>query len=245
MPNIKLTIQYNGAGFSGWQYQPNARTVQGELTRVLSLICHEEIEHVQSSGRTDAGVHARGQVVNFQTTRNLDLEKLKHSVGSLLKNEVAVITAEVVSDHFHALRSAVGKKYIYTILNRPAPPVFDTGFVWHIGIPLNFDFLQEQAAKLVGAHDFKSFQAGDCNAKTSVREIYTSEVIKTNDYLRYEVTGQGFLKNMVRIIVGTLVNLEQKKLDLADIEAVLEARDRRSAGVTAPAHGLMLEWVEY
>lgn len=245
MPNIRLIIEYNGANFSGWQIQPGRRTIQGEITKNLRMVLREEIPVVHASGRTDAGVHARGQVISFQVSQVPDLHRLVHSISSLMKGEVAVVSAEVVPDDFHPRRNSRSKQYSYTILHRKAPPTLDKGLVWHIGGPLNIDLMQQQAEVLRGTHDFTSLRAGDCQAESPIRTIFSSEFRWEDPYLIYTVVGSGFLKQMVRIIVGTLVDIGSGRLENSSMLEILNRRNRVAAGRTAPAHGLRLDWVRY
>lgn len=245
MPNVRLTIEYDGSKFSGWQKQPNVRSVQSELERALNIALKEEVETLYASGRTDAGVHARGQVVNFFIKEEADLFRLKHSVSSILKGELSVLKAEYVPDYFNSQNSAKSKQYSYTILYRAAPAVLDYGCVWHIAADLDVDRMQLEAAKLVGEHDFTSFRATGCASKSAVREIYESEVFQRGEYLIYRVVGAGFLKQMVRNIVGTLVGFGKGTIGVTSMEQLLNLKDRTRAGMTAPAHGLCLDWVEY
>jgi len=245
VPNILLVLEYNGSRFNGWQKQPRGtRTIQEELHKALERIVREKIRVVHVSGRTDAGVHARAQVANFEVSKVPDLRRLAHSVSSFLRGEVAVLRAFEVPESFHAGDSALRKCYAYTILHRDTPAVLDWGRVWHLHGRLDLDLMQREAAVLLGVHDFSSFRSSDCSRKTSVREIYRSEVVREGEYLKYYVVGSGFLKQMVRNLVGTLVDRARGRLTRSMAE-ILELRDRRMAGVAAPACGLCLEWVEY
>lgn len=243
MPNIKLLVEYDGSFFHGWQEQPGLRTVQGELRRVLSLVLREEIAYVLASGRTDCGVHARGQVVNFHLAELPDLMRLKHSVSNILKGQLAVLDATVVSDDFHATRSAKQKQYGYTIINRAAPLVLDYGKAWQVAYPLNLELMREAAACLVGQHDFSSFRGSGCNSSTPIKQIYSSNILVSDPVITYQVVGSGFLKQMVRIIVGTLVDIGRGRL--VDMPNILASKNRQNAGITAPAQGLFLDWVQY
>jgi len=242
---IRLLIEYDGSYFHGWQRQPGLMTVHDELRRVLQLVLKEPVSVIHASGRTDTGVHARGQVVCFDSSREVDLQRLTHSVSSLLKNKLSIIEADYVPEDFHPRRSSRAKHYVYTILHRRAPAVLDRGRVWHVTRRLDIEKMQAEARKLVGRHDFSSFRGHSCGARSPIKEIFSSEVEWEPPYLRYRVVGKGFLKQMVRNIVGTLVDLASGRLEASSIEEVLEARDRKKAGVTAPAHGLCLEKVEY
>jgi tRNA pseudouridine38-40 synthase len=245
LPNIRLIIEYEGSRFHGWQVQPGLRTIQGELQRVLEMVLRKKVGVVRASGRTDAGVHAKGQVVNFHFPEVPDLYLLTHSVSSILRGELAVLSAEIVADDFDAQKNAVSKQYIYTILNRIAPPTYDWGRVWHIGRKLDVQKMIKEAEVLVGEYDFGSFRGKDCSAKSAVRRIIESEISSENDFIYYRVVGTGFLKQMVRIITGTLVALGRGFPKLEPMREILMARDRSRAGETAPPQGLCLDWVKY
>lgn len=245
MPRIKLIVEYDGSGFHGWQKQGELRTVQTELHRVLSVVLREEIGTLHVAGRTDAGVHARGQVVSFVCSATPDLRRLAQGVSHYLHKELAVVSAEVASNSFHPGRDATHKQYTYTILNRSAPAVLDARRVWHVHKQLNRKVMQEFASELVGEHDFSSLRDSECCATSPVKTIYSSELVDSGDLLYYRVIGSGFLKQMVRNIVGTLVYAGRGMLKVNSISELLALKDRRQAGVTAPAHGLTLDWVSY
>jgi tRNA pseudouridine38-40 synthase len=246
MPNIKLVIEYDGSAFHGWQTQPGeVRTIQGELHRVLETVLREKIKVVQASGRTDAGVHAKAQVVAFKVEEQPDLLRLTHSVSSLFKGELSVVSAEIVPDSFHPIRDAERKQYSYRILNRAAPAVLKKGQVWHISEPLNVELMNREAKSLIGVHDFTSFMAAGCEALSTVKEIFESEVVRDGDIVIYRVVGKGFLKQMVRIIVGTLVDISRARIVGHTMREIVELKDRKAAGITAPAHGLSLDFVLY
>ncbi len=245
MVNVRLVVEYNGARFHGWQMQPGQRTIEGELERVLSTILREPIHPIYASGRTDAGVHARGQVVNFHMSSTPDLLRIGHSISNILRGELTVLKADIVPDDFHSRHSAVCKQYSYTILNRLGPAVLDRGRVWYIGTPLDVEMMNREAGSFIGRHDFKSFQGAGCAAKTSIKVIHECEVVREGYYVIFRVVGEGFLKHMVRIMVGTLVSLSRKRIERSSIADILAACDRGAAGVTAPSHGLCLDWVRY
>ena len=249
MQNIRFVIEYNGAGFHGWQKQPQLRTVQSELQRALEMVLRAKIHGLVAAGRTDAGVHARGQVVSFAVPQPVggeeDLERLAYSVSSVLRGEVSVLSADFVPEDFNACRSALCKQYSYSILQRRSPAVLDSGRVWHLSCPLDIRKMSEEAARLCGEHDFASFRSADCTAKSSIRIIHQSEIEQIGCYVRYRVVANGFLKQMVRNIVGTLVALGRGKSPHGSILEILDARDRRAAAATAPPYGLCLDWVKY
>jgi len=245
MPNIALVLEYDGSGFHGWQRQPGVRTIEEELLKVLRMVLREEVSAIYASGRTDAGVHARAQVVNFHVEKEPDLHQLMHSISSLFKSEISVLEAKIVPDTFHSRKSAKAKQYTYTLWHRECPPVLDRGRSWYIRPPLDIEKMQHAAKALMGKHDFTSFRASGCGSKNPVKEIFESEVIYADPYVYYQVIGSGFLKQMVRNIVGTLVGIGKGSLDECSMEKILELKDRRFAGVTAPAYGLCLDWVSY
>lgn len=245
MPNIKLVIEYDGSSFHGWQRQIGFRTVQETLHQVLETILREKIHHVQASGRTDEGVHAKRQVVNFRCEKTPDLAVLRKSVSSILKNELAVHEATIVDDSFHSLRSAVAKTYRYIIYNHDVPPVLDKGKVWLVHRDLNLEAMSVAAKEIVGTHDFSSFRGAKCGAPNPVKTIYESSLEFNPPYIIYTVTGSGFLKHMVRNIVGSLVDFGRGEAKCGSMTELLEKRDRKLAGVTAPPWGLCLEKVWY
>jgi len=245
VPNIKLIVEYNGRGFHGWQAQPGLRTVQGELGRVLRVVTRSDIGPLHAAGRTDAGVHARGQVVTFTIPEPVELWRISQGVSHLLKGELTVLSADYVSDDFHPGIHATHKQYSYRILNRPTPAVLEAHLMWHIAPPLDLERMREQLPFLGGTHDFSSFRDSSCTARDPVKTIYSATLQKQGGVVTFQVVGSGFLKQMVRNIVGTLVDIGRARLGGRSLSQVLEARDRRVAGVTAPAHGLSMDWVSY
>ena len=245
MANIRLILEYNGAGFHGWQVQPGMRTVESELKRVLQIVLREEIGTLYASSRTDSGVHARGQVVNFHIPREPDLRRLMNSVSHLLKNELSVVSASVVPDGFHSRKNALRKRYVYTMLHRDAPPVLEYGRVWHISSALDIERMRREAQALIGTHDFSSLRDSDCNARSPVKTIESIQIEDVGTTITISVIGSGFLKHMVRNIVGTLVEFGRGVARVNSMHELLQLKDRRRAGATAPAHGLCLDWVEY
>ena len=245
MPNIRIDIEYDGSGFCGWQWQPGRRSIQQTLQAALETVLREKISVLYASGRTDAGVHARRQTCSFKISCTPDLQRMAFGVTSILRGEIAILNAEYVDDEFNARRSSKRKQYRYVILNRRAHPALDRGRLWHVPLPLDFELLQHEAQALIGTQDFKSFQAVGCQSLSTVKEIYESEWIREGDLLHYRVVGNAFLKQMVRNIVGTQIDLSRGALKVGSMAEVLAARDRRMAGQTAPAMGLYLDWVEY
>lgn len=243
---IAMVIEYHGSSFSGWQYQPDRRTVQGVFTEALYTVLGRGcVWGIESSGRTDAGVHARGQVVSFVTSREtVDCSRLALSISSLLRGEVSVLRSGVVDSLFSPKKGVQYKEYRYYILNRVAPPTLNAGFVWHVREPLDVHALNQDAALLVGRHDFSAFRAIGCNSNAVIKDIFSIENQREGDVIEIVFRGSGFLKQMVRIIVGTLVDRAKGKLPM-NLHEILESRDRANAGVTAPAQGLFLHRVRY
>ncbi len=246
MPKIKLIVEYDGSGFHGWQKQPGLRTVQSELEQILSVVCRQPVSPLHAAGRTDSGVHARGQVVTFKLSNVPDLRRLAQGVSHLMKGELAVLSAEVVDDSFHPGIDSTHKQYSYRVLNRPTPAVLDARRVWHISRPLDLELMRACASSLIGEHDFSSFQDSECCAKSPIKTIYVSELeLAPGDLLVYRVIGSGFLKQMVRNIVGSLVDVGRGRLKVTTFTDILANKDRRTAGVTAPPYGLSMDWVSY
>lgn len=245
MPHVKLIVEYNGRGFHGWQKQPGLRTVQSELERILSVVLRGPVGPLHAAGRTDAGVHARGQVVTFFVHQPCELWRIAQGVSHLMKGDLSVISAEYVSESFHPGISSTYKQYSYRILNRPTPAVLDAHMMWHIAPPLDLTRMQADARLLIGEQDFSCFRDSTCTAKTSVKTIYASFFERHGDVLTYRVIGSGFLKQMVRNIVGTLTDIGRGRMRDRTFADVLQSRDRRQAGVTAPPHGLSMDWVSY
>jgi tRNA pseudouridine38-40 synthase len=243
--NIKLIVEYDGAGFHGWQKQPELRTVQGELEKAIATVLRSPISPLHAAGRTDAGVHARGQVVTFKVDADVDLFRLSQGVSHLLKGEISVISAEVVPDDFHPGWNSTRKLYAYRILVRPTPAVLDARRVWHISQQMDLGVLKRCAQVVVGTHDFSSFRDSTCTATSTVKTIFSSDFSLEGDILVYRVIGDGFLKQMVRNLVGTMTDIARGRIRDRTMEEILAAKDRRLAGVTAPAHGLCMEWVSY
>lgn len=240
---VKLVVEYDGQAFHGWQYQPGLVTVQGELSKVLQTVLRVPQIHLQAAGRTDAGVHARGQVVAFRCPKSPDLGRLVNAVSSIMKGRLAVTDAGFVSPDFHPRRSSIGRRYVYRIINRPAPPVLLRGTVWHVTFPLDREALERDAAQLAGTHDFSSFRGACCQAISPIKTIQSSRWYEDRGLLHYEVIG-GFLQHQVRIMVGTMVDRARGRIS-ASIPEILAARSRLSAGVTAPPYGLTLDEVLY
>lgn len=244
MRNIKLIIEYDGTKYGGWQRQKNAPTIQEALEKGISLLTGENVEVIGSS-RTDAGVHARGFVCNFKTMSSIPEYKFKDAINSKLPSDIVVLNSSEVSLDFHSRYSAVGKTYSYTILNREMRAAIERDYVYHYKNNLDIDKMREGSKYFLGTHDFSAFKNTGSSVKTTVRTIKDLVIIKEGDYIKIYVTGDGFLYNMVRIMVGTLIDVGIGKINESHIKTIIELRDRRNAGKSAPASGLCLEKVYY
>jgi tRNA pseudouridine38-40 synthase len=241
---IKLVIEYDGSCFHGWQIQNNANTVQEEIERAVYKITGEQTR-VTGSGRTDAGVHAYGQVAHFDTNSNIPPVKFSDALNSALPSGIAIILSEEVSEDFHARFSATKKTYKYKILNRKARSPIMEKRAWHIKGMLNVDSMNEAARNFIGYHDFTAFCSSGHNITSFERNIYISQWTVDNEHLVYTVSGDGFLYNMVRIMTGTMVEVGMNKRAADSIFELFEKKDRNLSGITAPAHGLYLVEVNY
>ena len=242
--NVRLLLAYDGTDFHGWQHQPGLRTVQSALEEALQTVLRHPV-NVIASGRTDAGVHAAGQVANVRTDSTIETRRLAHAINSRLPEDVTVQEATDVSQQFHATMSAVSKEYCYRIHNSSARPIFGRNYVKHIWKELDFDRIQAGTAKFVGAHDFSAFATAGCVRETMVRTVLRCEAQRTGCEIHIRVEGTGFLHNMVRIMVGTLVDIAKGRRDPDDIPAIIASKDRTNAGPTISPEGLCLEWVKY
>ena len=244
MRTVKLTIEYDGTGYAGWQRQPDQPTVQARLEAAIQQITQVRLA-VIGAGRTDSGVHALGQVASFRSEKGLKPEEWHRSLNGVLSPDICVRSVEVVPDDFHARYSAKTKLYEYRILNRPERPALDRHRVWHIRHPLDLAAMREAAKLLIGRHDFSSFQGHPTDTENPVCDLQRLDLIHEPPLIRIEVQADRFLKQMVRAIVGTLVEVGQGKRPAQSIKDILAAKSRPSAGVTAPPHGLYLVRVEY
>lgn len=245
MRNIKLTIEYDGTAYHGWQIQPGLRTIQGVMGEKIAQITQGEVSLI-GAGRTDAGVHALGQVANFTTESTIDLSSLQRGLNSLLPPDIVVRSAEEAEEGFHARFSAKSKVYEYRILNRSHPSAIRRHFAWFIPHELDLISMRRCGKVLIGTHDFSSFRTSGDENRHSVREVLRLEIERReNDLIIVVLEANAFLREMVRSIVGTLVDVGRGKTSPAEFEEILRARDRRRAGMTAPAHGLFLIEVKY
>lgn len=246
MRRICLDLEYEGTRYHGWQVQPNAITIQQVLEETLTRILGERIRIV-GAGRTDAGVHAWSQIAHFSTERLLECRSLLMAMNSLLPEDIVVRMVEEVPSAFHARKSALKKRYEYWIQNDRFASVFSRRFAWHIKKPLDVDSMRKAARHFMGTHEFSSFQASGGEAgDRPVRMVSLVELdLFPERYMRFSVEANGFLRHMVRILVGTLAEVGTGRIHEQRIPEILLSRDRRQAGRTAPAKGLFLKWVQY
>lgn len=245
MRNIKLIIEYDGRGFNGWQKQPNKLNIQGEIERAIFQITGEEVELI-ASGRTDAGVHSLGQTANFKTNSNIPIEKFAIAINSKLKRSIRIQKAEEVEEMFHSRYSVKSKRYRYTINNSEHGSAIYRDMEYYFPIKLDIQKMKQAAKYFEGEHDFKAFKASGTSSKSSVRKIYKAEVIEgENNRIYIELTGNGFLYNMVRIISGTLLDVGIGKIKPEEIQTIIEEGKREKAGKTLPPNGLCLMEVNY
>jgi len=242
--NIKLTVEYDGTDYAGWQVQPNERTIQEELEKAIGKATGAETR-VTGSGRTDAGVHAEGQVANFFTGSALPPERMMHALNYYLPFDIAVIAASEVPLSFHARKDAVSKLYRYRILPCEVRRPLRSRYALLVRDKLDAEAMRRCADRVLGAHDFAAFASESFRYKSTVREVFRSELIRIGDELQFMIAADGFLYNMVRAIVGTLLDAGRGKLGPEQFQHLLVERDRSRAGATAPAHGLCIVSVDY
>lgn len=244
MRTIKLTIEYDGTNYAGWQVQPNGLAIQQVMEEALAKILGGPVR-LHSSGRTDAGVHARGMVAAFRTDKGIPLRAFSDGLNCLLPSDIAVREAVDAPPEFNPRADATGKHYRYTIYTGRFRSPMCRLYAWHLRGSLDLDAMGGAAVHFVGEHDFAGFRSTGCAAETTVRRIDAMAVVRSGDFIHIDVKGSGFLRNMVRIMAGTLVEAGQGKLASDAIPALFLEPDRRSAGMTAPARGLCLMEVYY
>jgi tRNA pseudouridine38-40 synthase len=243
---IKLAVAYDGTAYAGWQVQPNGTTVQSVMEGALARILQEPVR-LRAAGRTDAGVHAREQVVDFADAGRRDLATIVRGGNGLLPPDIRILSASGAPESFDARRHATEKEYRYFLYLSPVDSPFFSRYAWHIAAPLDLGAVREGLSRLVGEHDFTSFRGQGCTAISPVRRIFRAEMAKHDvpGLWSIDVAGAGFLRHMVRNIVGTVVDAGKGKHLPERVGEILHARDRTQAGVTAPAHGLFLWRVAY
>jgi tRNA pseudouridine38-40 synthase len=245
MPRYKLIIEYDGTDLAGWQVQDDLPSVQGILENAVEKL-HGQHCLVYGAGRTDAGVHATAQVAHVDLPRPWDPFVLRNAInGNVRPHRISVLEAVEVSEDFHARFSATERRYLYRILNRRAPPALDHGKVWHVPTPLDANAMHDAAQVLVGTHDFSTFRAASCQAKSPVKTLEVLKVSRYGEEIEIEAVARSFLHNQVRSIVGTLKQVGDGKWTIRDVQKALAAKDRAACGVVAPPQGLYLVSVGY
>lgn len=246
MNRVKCTLAYDGSNFSGFQFQPNKRTIGGELEKALATMHKGQAVRIQSAGRTDAGVHAEGQVIHFDTPLQIPDKNWQRALNTLLPDDIYIKAAESVTEAFHARFSAIAKEYLYNVQTTSEPDVFKRNYAYYYPHELNLDKIREACRYLEGEHDFTTFSSAKATIKGSrVRTIYSLSCEEYTDGIRFNFYGNGFLYNMVRIIVSVLLDIGQGKRLPEDIPVLLAAKDRQRVGKTNPPQGLYLKRVVY
>lgn len=235
MRNIKLTIEYDGKDFNGWQKQPNKLNIQGEIEKAIYNVTKENVE-LYASGRTDAGVHALGQVANFKTNSNIPINKIAIAINSQLKKSIVIKKAEEVEENFHSRYKCKQKTYVYVIDNSIEGTAIYRNLQYHMPQKLDVEKMKKAIKYFEGEHDFKAFKSSGTSSKSSVRTIYKAEIKQEGEKIFIELTGNGFLYNMVRIIAGTLVEVGLNKIEVEEIPNIINSGKREKAGKTLPAH---------
>lgn len=245
MRNIRLLIEYEGTRYSGWQFQKEVPTIQGAVAEAVKRLIGQDAELFGAS-RTDAGVHAFGQVASFKTASMISLSGMVHGLNFMLPEDISIRDAVEAPLDFDPRRDAKGKTYVYRILNRSAPSSIMRNFSWHVFKPLDIDLMRRGAVHLIGEKDFSSLMAAGSDATHSIREVTAVNIEDRGDGLiEIEVKGTAFLRHMVRIVAGTLAEVGKGRLRPDDVAEVIEARDRTAAPMTAPSRGLFLMKVDY
>jgi tRNA pseudouridine38-40 synthase len=244
--NFKITIEYDGSGFHGWQRQKGHRTIQEEIEIALHTVTRQRIA-VIGSGRTDAGVHALGQVASFKCRTRLGPGTIQKALNSLLPDAIVIRDCKPAEPTFHARYDATSKTYRYRILNHPLAAAVGRQYAWHLRRPLDLDAMRRAAAILVGRHDFSAFEGAGSLRSHAVRQVFRAfiDTEEKAEFLAFDIEADGFLRFMVRNIVGTLVLVGSGKIGGADFEEILLSKERKRAGATAPPHGLFLMCVSY
>jgi tRNA pseudouridine38-40 synthase len=243
--NFKILLEYDGSHYHGWQRQKADRTIQEEVERAVFTMTGRKVTLI-GSGRTDAGVHAYAQTANFKCNTALGPGDLLGGLNGLTSDEVVITGCEVVPPSFHARYDAKSKSYVYKILNRSIPAAILRHYAWHIRSPLDLDAMRAAIPFLIGTHDFKAFEGAGSPRSHTTRSVFRAQLIEeTEGYLLFEIEADGFLRFMVRNIVGTLVDVGKGKLSPDDFKGILDSKDRARAGATAPPHGLYLKEVKY
>lgn len=245
MRNIKLTIEFDGTRYKGWQKQKDVATVQGAIEKAIKKITKEEEIELHGSSRTDAGVHAKAMAASFLTNSRVPAERFREAINTKLPDDIAIIKSEEIDENFHARFSSKGKMYSYTIVNREEKVALMRNYSYAVKDKLDLQKMKEACKYIIGEHDFNAFKSAGSTVKTSVRTVHNIEIIKKDDIIKIYVSGDGFLYNMVRIIVGTLLEVGKNKIKPEEVKSIIESKDRRNAGPCVPPNGLVLEKVFY
>ncbi len=245
MKNFKITVEYDGASYHGWQRQKNDRTIQEEIEKALFTMTGKKIA-LTASGRTDAGVHALGQVANFNCDTDLSSQAFQNGLNSLTRDDIVIISCNIVDENFHSRFDAKSKTYNYRILNRNLPAAINRQYAWFIKKKLDLDAMQLSVRHIIGAHDFKAFEGTGSPRSHTTRRVFKAEIAEQgNGLIVIEIKADGFLRFMVRNIIGTLVDVGLGKITSDDFKEILLSKDRSMAGATAPPQGLFLMKVKY
>jgi len=245
MPRYRMTVEYDGGPFVGFQAQADAPTIQGEIERAITAFSGESVR-VQGAGRTDAGVHAAGQVIHVDLEKDWRPEVVMNALNAhLIPAPISILSAELADADFHARFSATGRRYLYRILARPGPPALERGRVWHVKAPLDADAMARAVQALVGRHDFTTFRDAACQARSPVKSLDEAWVDRAGEDIRVTFAARSFLHRQVRSMVGSLVEVGRGRWTPADLAAALAAADRSACGPVAPAQGLCLMAVDY
>lgn len=244
MRNIKITIEYDGTNYLGWQRQKSGSTIQNTLEEAIRSLTNEDVEVIGSS-RTDAGVHAKGFVANFKTNTKIPADKYREAINHKLPDDIVILKSEEVDEDFHSRYNARGKTYSYSILNRDVHSAIGRNYLYHIKRKLDIEAMKEACKYFIGTYDFSAFKSSGSSVKTTIRTIYELYIEENNNIIKIYVTGDGFLYNMVRIIVGTLIMVGFNKIMPNEIENIISDKDREKAGICVPSTGLILEKVYY
>lgn len=244
MKNIKLTIEYDGTNYNGWQKQKQGKTIQESIEKAIEKIVKEEVS-ITGSSRTDSGVHAKGMIANFMTESRVPPERFREAINTKLPDDIAIIKSEEVPLEFHSRYNSKGKTYCYTLINRREKVALLKNYVYHVVEPLDVKRMEETCKYFIGKHDFSAFKTNGSSVKTTVRTISDLHIEKDNEFIKIFVTADGFLYNMVRIIVGTLVEVGLGKKKPEEVLSAINTGNREESGHCAPPNGLVLEKVYY
>ncbi|NMM63534.1 tRNA pseudouridine(38-40) synthase TruA [Clostridium sp. P21] len=242
--NIKLLIEYDGTNYCGWQRQNNGESIQQKIEEAIENVTGV-FSKVIGSSRTDAGVHAKGFVCNFFTENSIPPNNFKRALNAFLPEDIVVVESKEVDKEFHSRYNSIGKRYVYTVVNGSNRPAIERNYVYYFNKTLDIERMRKASKYFLGTHDFSAFKKQGSSVKTSVRTIKELTIDKDGKYIRFSITGDGFLYNMVRIIVGTLLDVGVSKFNPEDIEKIITSKNRANAGKSVPACGLILEEVFY